>query len=1344
MKKILLFLYFSINLSWGGYYDQGCVCNSNKYNNETSYIIYEFYFSSATATPEELANMEDVILEDSCSRYDVARYHAIDRCNQYGNCFFVTDRYIFYRDCILNPICDENQTLNTNSTPPICTDNCIEEPFYFPDLQPSESIGDTWVEPINNSSECSSAGGSTQEQRVMCESSYRCLCTDIPVPTVTYPESIGFSWGENDTSKSKECHDLGGVELQSASQCVSTYYCKCINTPFPLKASNEVIVQTWNGVNEANNAFCTTNEGRVQSQSHNCKTQYRCVKETDNCEVIKNIPISSYVSPSDNTFHEDITITGANFGLHYSSAYLDDNQSKTIAYGWSLSNHATLTGDRLYLGSGSLQIVEPIVENGLTVVKSGSLELIFDTNAKHIQTRDLYTKEAEITFVYDNKDNLIGITNRYEETTIINRDDNSIVTSIVAPHGQTTYLSINENGDLLEVQYEDSTSYTFEYEKHLMTLEREPNGNEFLHLFDKEGRVVKVIDAEQGEWEFDTTSDTSSNTYTVTDASGDITAYKKHFLENGILRTQKTLPTGDIILYENSVDDSRSSSTACGQTNTNLYKQQNGLLVKDPLHNRRILESSTQTTPSGLSKTSNYSTNYSFDTNNKLLTIEKTIETNGATTASLRDYNLSTLTQTSAEGIVSKNSYNPTTQNLLISQYADLEPINYRYDDKGRAVETTQGNRTTTYTYNERGNLASITDPKRKTTTYSYDLLERVIETTYPDRHRTKYLYDANGNMTTLTTPTPTDHTFTYSGVNRRTNYTSPLQSTTTYTYDKQRRVTKVTKPSQKSINYSYTDGRLTTIQTPEATTNYNYSCQNNLANITKSNESFNFTYDGSLLTSMVQSGVLNQTISYTYNNDFIPSSMTYAGETTNFTYDNDGLLIYIGALGNAPYALTRNSNNSLVKKLTDGIYTQKRRYNKYGELYKVDNSLYEYDLKRDKTKIKSKRETVVTYIPKKNGKGTKKTKKTTKYNYTYDSRDRLIKVKKDKKVVESYTYDVNGNRASATVDNITTTASYTLDDQLVVYGDNAYRYNDDGYLMEKMTPQGTTTYSYGTLGELRVVQTPTQTITYLHNANNKRVAKLVDNQIVEKYLWLNLTTLLAVYDKDDNLIQRYEYADQRMPIAMTTADNTKYYLHYDQVGSLRAISRVLSLDNTLEIVKEITYDTFGNILTDSNPSFKVPFGFAGGLYDQDTKLTRFGYRDYDAYTGKWTAKDPIGFGGGDSNLYGYVLGDPVGGIDPEGLWDLGIGGGRVKVHPKCHLSIISVRFASTGQTIYYGTTPWSIDIDFVLHNGIWYKLKYHTVDFDESCNMNDDYYSEATEDEVNICNDILNNLPEI
>ena len=80
-------------------------------------------------------------------------------------------------------------------------------------------------------------------------------------------------------------------------------------------------------------------------------------------------------------------------------------------------------------------------------------------------------------------------------------------------------------------------------------------------------------------------------------------------------------------------------------------------------------------------------------------------------------------------------------------------------------------------------------------------------------------------------------------------------------------------------------------------------------------------------------------------------------------------------------------------------------------------------------------------------------------------------------------------------------------------------------------------------------------------------------------------------------------------------------------------------------------YDEFGNVLTDTNPGFQ-PFGFAGGVYDGDTGLVRFGARDYDPETGRWTAKDPIGFAGGDANLYGYVLNDPVNFVDPLGLFD--------------------------------------------------------------------------------------------
>jgi len=72
-------------------------------------------------------------------------------------------------------------------------------------------------------------------------------------------------------------------------------------------------------------------------------------------------------------------------------------------------------------------------------------------------------------------------------------------------------------------------------------------------------------------------------------------------------------------------------------------------------------------------------------------------------------------------------------------------------------------------------------------------------------------------------------------------------------------------------------------------------------------------------------------------------------------------------------------------------------------------------------------------------------------------------------------------------------------------------------------------------------------------------------------------------------------------------------------------------------------------VLLDTSPGFQ-PFGFAGGLYDQHTGLTRFGARDYNPLTGRWTVKDPIGINGGDTNFYEYVAGDPINWLDPTGL----------------------------------------------------------------------------------------------
>jgi RHS repeat-associated protein len=110
------------------------------------------------------------------------------------------------------------------------------------------------------------------------------------------------------------------------------------------------------------------------------------------------------------------------------------------------------------------------------------------------------------------------------------------------------------------------------------------------------------------------------------------------------------------------------------------------------------------------------------------------------------------------------------------------------------------------------------------------------------------------------------------------------------------------------------------------------------------------------------------------------------------------------------------------------------------------------------------------------------------------------------------------------------------------------------------------------------------------------------------------------------------------------------YRIVSDHLGSVRLVVNVA--DGS--IAQRIDYDEFGRVTLDTNAGFQ-PFGFAGGLYDADTGLVRFGARDYDPETGRWTAKDPIAFAGGDPNLYAYVLNDPINLIDSSGKGAAGI-----------------------------------------------------------------------------------------
>ena len=160
----------------------------------------------------------------------------------------------------------------------------------------------------------------------------------------------------------------------------------------------------------------------------------------------------------------------------------------------------------------------------------------------------------------------------------------------------------------------------------------------------------------------------------------------------------------------------------------------------------------------------------------------------------------------------------------------------------------------------------------------------------------------------------------------------------------------------------------------------------------------------------------------------------------------------------------------------------------------------------------------------------------------------------------------------------------------------------------------------------------------------NRRIGKKKNGQLQYGLIYQDSLRPIADTDENGKLRSIYLYADKgNAPTAMLRADKS-YLIISDHLGSVRQVIDT----QTGEIAQQLDYDAWGRVIEDSRPGFQ-PFGFAGGLHDPDTRLTRFGARDYDAETGRWTAKDPILFDGCDSNLYGYVLQDPVNLIDRSG-----------------------------------------------------------------------------------------------
>jgi RHS repeat-associated protein len=262
--------------------------------------------------------------------------------------------------------------------------------------------------------------------------------------------------------------------------------------------------------------------------------------------------------------------------------------------------------------------------------------------------------------------------------------------------------------------------------------------------------------------------------------------------------------------------------------------------------------------------------------------------------------------------------------------------------------------------------------------------------------------------------------------------------------------------------------------------------------------------------------------------------------------------------------------------------------------------------------------------------------------NSGYDLVSRLTEVKLNGLPLATYAYDPNGNRLSKTSPSGTTAYIYDAQDRLLTLdfgpGTLHFAYTANGELQSKSVGSQTTSYNYDVLENLlHATLLDGAQLDYVSDGQNRRIGKKVNGMLVQSFLYQNQLTPVAELDGRGNIVSRFVYASRgNVPDYMIKGGVT-YRIISDHLGSPRLMVDV----TTGAIMQRMDYDEFGQVITDTNPGFQ-PFGFAGGLYDRYTKLVRFGARDYDAETGRWTAKEPIRWPRECPNVVWSDLGSPT------------------------------------------------------------------------------------------------------
>jgi RHS repeat-associated protein len=664
------------------------------------------------------------------------------------------------------------------------------------------------------------------------------------------------------------------------------------------------------------------------------------------------------------------------------------------------------------------------------------------------------------------------------------------------------------------------------------------------------------------------------------------------------------------------------------------------------------------------------------------------------------------LNGTNPRGISTNNTYDANNNLTSVRRAAgtvDESLTQYTYTTWGglTSVIDPRGN-TTTYAYTARHQIQTVTPPIGGTTTYAYDTFDNQtsltdgnahtwttaynasrlpITATDPLGNKTTYAYDPNGNRTSATDAKNQTITFTYDSRDRLTAITDPLNGTTGYQYDLVGNLLKVTNARTFSTNFEYDmANRLTkTTDTLGQATTYGYDAVGNKTSVRdRKGTTSSYSYDQvNRLTQVSGGGII---VSYTYDANGNRLTMVDSTGTTSNTYDSLDRLTKVAYpdTKSVQYAYDKTGNRTGLI-YPGGTATLGYAYDAANRLTQIIQGTLSWSFGYDGTGNR-------TSLTQPNG-------TSTTYAYMINNWLSSITHKSPGGAVFqniSYSYDANGNRTTQADTSGTTTLGYDALNRLVqaaypgIYGTWSWAYDPVGNRSSQTAPGGITTYAYD--GNNRLTQAGgivytydangnltgttagqsftydvfnrmTQavgtggTATYTYNGNGMKIQRVGPDGTTRYYydsirsIWETdgIGTMTAELDRDifGNLLSRLD------------SSGTRRYYHTDGLGST-----IVLTDTTGNFAAGMLYDVWGNVRASTADVGK--YRFTGSEMDTASGFYHMSARFYDPSVGRWLSEDPVQrqFEPVSLNFYVYVANNPLGLIDPSGMYQVKCEGG--------------------------------------------------------------------------------------